>query len=150
MHGGFRNREIFSTLKISRLSTVDGRQSVTKPMRIKKFEEIQAWQKAQELAITIYSEFKNSKDFGFRDQICRSVVSISSNIAEGFERSSDADFARFLYISLGSCSELKSLTYIAIKIGYINDDKSKKIISTTNEISKMIQGLIRFLNQSKK
>ncbi|MFN6944520.1 MAG: four helix bundle protein, partial [Cytophagaceae bacterium] len=60
-------------------------------MAIHKFEEIIAWQKAQDLAVDIYAIFQKSKDFSFRDQICRAAVSISNNIAEGFDRSSDAD-----------------------------------------------------------
>jgi len=63
------------------------------------------------LAIEIYSLFITSRDFGFKDQICRATVSISNNIAEGFDRSSDADFSRFLFIALGSCSEAKSMLY---------------------------------------
>jgi len=65
-------------------------------MAIQRFEDIIAWQKAQDLAVEIYNVFQSSRDFGFRDQICRAVVSISNNIAEGFDRSSDADFKRFL------------------------------------------------------
>lgn len=61
-------------------------------MAIQKFEDIIAWQKAQLLAIEIYTVFSVIKDFGFKDQICRAVVSISNNIAEGFDRSSNADF----------------------------------------------------------
>ncbi len=68
-------------------------------MIIQKFEDIIAWQKAQDFAVNIYSNFKELKDFGFKDQICRAVVSVSNNIAEGFERNSDAEFKRFLYIS---------------------------------------------------
>ena len=78
-------------------------------MAIQKFEDIIGWQKAQDFAIEIYSVFKDLKDFGFRDQICRAVVSISNNVAEGFDRCSEADFARFAYIALGSCSEVKSM-----------------------------------------
>jgi len=65
-------------------------------MAIQRFEDIIAWQKAQDLAVEIYNVFQTSRDFGFRDQICRAVVSISNNIAEGFDRSFDADFKRFL------------------------------------------------------
>jgi four helix bundle protein len=71
-------------------------------MTINQFEEIIAWQKSQDLAVNIYSIFRNSKDFGFRDQICRAVVSISNNIAEGFERNERRDFINFLSYSKGS------------------------------------------------
>lgn len=89
-------------------------------MAIQKFEDIIAWQKAQDLAIEIYYEFSNLRDYGFKDQICRAVVSISNNIAEGFDRSSDADFSRFLYISIGSCSEVKSMLYLAVRFKIFN------------------------------
>lgn len=61
-------------------------------MAIQKFEEAIAWQKAQDLAVDVYSITMNLKDFAFKDQICRVVVSISNNIAEGFDRRSNADF----------------------------------------------------------
>ena len=82
-------------------------------MAIQKFEDIIAWQKAQDFSVIIYSVFGLSKDFGFKDQISRAAISISNNIAEGFDRSSDADFNRFLYIALGSCSEVRSMLYLA-------------------------------------
>ncbi len=78
-------------------------------MTIQKFEDIIAWQKAQDLAVDIFDNFGKLSHFGFRDQICNAVVSISNNIAEGFDRSSDADFSRFLYIAIGSASETKSM-----------------------------------------
>jgi len=67
-------------------------------MKIDRFEDIIAWQKAKELAIKIYSHFKDSKDFGFRDQIQRASVSVMNNIAEGFERKSDKEFIQFLFM----------------------------------------------------
>ncbi|MEP7197427.1 MAG: four helix bundle protein [Saprospiraceae bacterium] len=117
-------------------------------MKIKNFEEIIAWQKAQELAVLIYDEFRNSKDFGFRDQICRAVVSISNNIAEGFDRSSDADFCRFLYMSLGSCSEVKSMLYLATKLNYINLQKQNNLLEKSQKISKVINGFIKSLQKN--
>jgi len=95
-------------------------------MTIKRFEEVIAWQKAQDLAVDIYAQFKDLKNFGFRDQICRTVVSISNNIAEGIDRKTDADFSRFLYIAFSSWSEVKSMIYLAQRLGYIN----QKLIMT--------------------
>ena len=114
-------------------------------MLIKKFEDIVAWQKAQNFAVKIYSTFKNTKDFGFKDQICRAAISISSNIAEGFDRGSDADFARFLYIAISSCSETKSLIYLAESLDYITKQEKENLIKQGNEISKIIRGLIKSL-----
>ncbi len=111
-------------------------------MKIVKFEDIIAWQKAQDLAVEIYKEFGKSRDFGFKDQICRAVVSISNNIAEGFDRSSHADFSRFLYFSLASCSEVKSMLYLSIRLEYLNEKKAYQLIEQANEISKITHGLI--------
>jgi len=115
-------------------------------MAIQKFEDIIGWQKAQDFAVQVYSEFKKLKDFGFKDQICRAVVSISNNIAEGFDRKTDADFARFVYIAIGSCSEVKSMLYLAIRLNYMEKDKASKLIEQANEISKILSGLIKSLN----
>ena len=114
-------------------------------MKIKSFEEIVAWQKAQDLAVEIYTTFGKSKDFGFKDQICRSVVSISNNIAEGFDRFSNADFIKFLYYSLGSCSEVKSMLYLAYRLNYISAPEKEKYLTDVTEISKIINGLIKSL-----
>lgn len=93
-------------------------------MIIQKFEDIIAWQKAQDLGVEVFSVFGDLKYFGFRDQVCNAAVSISNNIAEGFDRSSDADFSRFLYIAIGSASEVKSMLYLAGRLTFINDEKN--------------------------
>jgi len=89
--------------------------------KIEKFEDLLIWQNAVEIAVTVYNLFKNSKDFGFRDQIQRSSVSISSNIAEGYDRQSNNEFIRFLRIAKASCAELRTQLIIAQKVGLIND-----------------------------
>jgi four helix bundle protein len=115
-------------------------------MAIQKFEDIIAWQKAQDLAVEIYSSFYMLKDFGFKDQICRASVSISNNIAEGFDRSSDADFCRFLYIATSSCSEVKSMLYLAERLNYIDKEKKEGLLQKGEEVSKIIRGLTKSLN----
>ena len=117
-------------------------------MAIQKFEDIIAWQKAQDLAVDIYCLFRDLKDFGFRDQIYRATVSISNNIAEGFDRSSDADFARFLYISTASCSEVRSMVYLAERLSYISIEKRDELLSKSHEISKIIRGLIKSIKKN--
>ncbi len=112
-------------------------------MKIQKFEDIIAWQKAQDLAVEIYTIFQRSKDFSFKDQICRAVVSISNNIAEGFDRSSNADFSHFLYISLASCSETKSMLYLAHRLNYISREQTDLLLIRITEISKIITGFIK-------
>ncbi|WP_430399909.1 four helix bundle protein [Flavobacterium sp.] len=117
-------------------------------MAVQKFEDLIVWQKSQDLAVEIYSIFRECKDFAFKDQISRATVSISNNIAEGFERSSNADFSRFLYFSLGSVSEVRSMLYLAIRLKFINIDQSKSLLDNTNQISKMLYGLINSMNKN--
>lgn len=114
-------------------------------MAIQKFEDIIAWQKGQDIAFEVYALFKASRDFGFMDQICRATISISNNIAEGFDRSSNADFKRFLYISSASCSEVKSMLYLAERLNYINKEKAIELRLQCVEISKILSGLIKSL-----
>ena len=115
-------------------------------MAIRRFEDVVAWQKSQEFAVEIYSAFRLTRDYGFKDQICRAVVSISNNIAEGFDRSSNPEFVRFLYIALGSCSEVRSMLYLAVKLNHMPQDTVSDLIKQANEISKIITGLIKSMN----
>jgi len=115
-------------------------------MKIEQFEDIIAWQKARILTLKIYSSFKDSKDFGFRDQICRASVSIMNNIAEGFERKSDAEFKHFLFIAKGSCGEVRSMLYLAVELKYINQEENLLLLSLSSEVSKILSGLIKTLN----
>jgi four helix bundle protein len=114
-------------------------------MKIHRFEDIIAWQKAQEIAVDVYQIFKDNKDWDFRNQICRASISISNNIAEGFDRSSNAEFRRFLYFSLASCSEVKSMAYLSLKLGFITNDNKELLVLKSVEISKIITGLIKSL-----
>lgn len=118
-------------------------------MHINKFEDIIAWQKNQDFAVTIYKHFSLSKDFGFRDPIRRASVSISNNIAEGFDRMSNKEFIRFLYISLASCSEVKSMLYLSERLGYLDKEQAKKLVNEALEINKIIHGLIRSIENKK-
>ncbi len=112
-------------------------------MKIQKFEDIIAWQKAQDLAVAIYKEFEKSTDYGFKNQIQRAAVSISNNIAEGFDRHSDKEFIHFLYVASGSCSEVRSMLYLSVRLNFLSLEEAEKLINQTNEISKIIRGLIK-------
>ena len=105
-------------------------------MKIQKFEDIIAWQKSQDFAIEIYRHFSKSKDFGFRDQIYRASVSISNNIAEGFDRSSNAESRRFLYTSYVSCSECKHMLYLAERLNYLSKEITNDLRGKSSNISK--------------
>jgi len=114
-------------------------------MKISKFEDIIAWQKSRVLVNDCYYIFKNLRDYSFRDQICRAVVSIMNNIAEGYERMSNKEFRNFLFIAKGSCAEVRSMLYLAVDLGYISKEKFDKLYCATEEISKVLSGFIKTL-----
>jgi four helix bundle protein len=115
-------------------------------MGIEKFEDIIAWQKSKELSLAVYRIFGNSKDYGFKDQICRASVSVMNNIAEGFERRGDKEFAHFLSISKGSCGEVRSMLYLAFELKYISETERIHMNNLSLEISKMLSGFMKKLN----
>jgi four helix bundle protein len=117
-------------------------------MRVSKFEDLLVWQKSIDLAILVYKLFEKNHDWGFKNQIQRASVSIANNIAEGFDRSSDKDFKRFLFIALGSASEVRSMNYLSFKLNYVSDEEYIKCNISLIEISKMLNGLSRSLNRN--
>ncbi|AEY02716.1 hypothetical protein GU3_14815 [Oceanimonas sp. GK1] len=94
----------------------------------------------------MYKALRELRDFGFRDQITRSGLSIPSNIAEGMSRFSNKDKRHFLVIARGSCAELRTQVYIGIEIGYINEQQGRHWLQETRDISAMLHGLITTLN----
>jgi four helix bundle protein len=113
----------------------------------RKFENLLVWQRSVLLTKKIYSHFNLSVDFGFRNQIQRAAISISNNIAEGFDRKSDREFKRFLAIALGSLSEVKSMVFTAFHLGYINEEDQKELVGHVDAIGKMTNSLINFLTK---
>jgi four helix bundle protein len=112
-------------------------------LKINRFEDIIAWQKAKLLTINVYKTFEDSKDFSFKDQIQRASISVMNNIAEGFERKIDNEFKHFLFIAKGSCGEIRSMLYIAKELKKINETKFVELFSLSEEISKMLSALIK-------
>jgi len=108
-----------------------------------RFEDLEVWKRAARLSANIYIQLRDLRDFGFKDQITRSGLSIPSNIAEGFERESQKENITFLSYAKGSCGELRCQIYIGIDIEYIPQDVGKKWIQETIEISSMLSGLIK-------
>ena len=113
--------------------------------KIEKFEDIIAWQKSRILTLDIYSRFKFSRDYAFKDQIQRASVSIMNNIAEGFERKGDKELGRFLFISKGSCGEVRSMLYLALDLEYINKEVFENLYGKSLEISKILSGFLKQL-----
>ncbi|MFH0889004.1 MAG: four helix bundle protein [Planctomycetota bacterium] len=120
-------------------------------MHVNKFEDLEIWQKAVDLVDIIYDfTYKQqfNKDYALKEQIRRAVISISSNIAEGFERGSNTEFIQFLFIAKGSSGEVRTQLYIALRREYINKSESDSAVKTSTEISAMIKSLINYLSKT--
>ena len=106
-----------------------------------KCERLDVWKRSCRISVEIYKYFANSNDYGFKDQITRSGLSIASNLAEGMEKESNKEKMRFIEISKSSAAELITQIYIGIEVG--NIDRELGIIWTKelNEILKMLTGL---------
>lgn len=111
----------------------------------KNFEELIVWQEARILANNVHFAFGDSKDFSFRDQINRAVISIMNNIAEGFERYSKPDFKRFLQYAKASCSEVRSMLYLALDFKYIDEPKASEMMQLATKIKAEIINLMNKL-----
>jgi len=119
--------------------------------KFNSFEEIIVWQKAREINSELYlitGQGTFSKDYGLRDQIRRASISISSNIAEGFERETTKEFIRFLYIAKASSGEFRSQLYLAIDLKYISNNEFERLNFKVSEVSKLISGLIKYLKST--
>lgn len=114
-------------------------------VKVKTHKDLEIWQNGIELVVQIYeitSKFPKTEIYGLTSQLRRSAVSVPSNIAEGAARNSDKEFIQFLYISLGSLSELETQLIIAEKIGYGNAVFLNDLIE---KIRRMTLNLIKFL-----
>ncbi|WP_436714990.1 four helix bundle protein [Roseiconus lacunae] len=107
------------------------------------FEDLQVWQRAVELSADIYRETKELRDFGFRDQLTRSGLSIPSNIAEGYERDSDAEIAQFLKVAKGSSGEVRTQAIVGKKAGTISDELADRWADESKQLGRMLAALIR-------
>jgi four helix bundle protein len=119
--------------------------------KINRFEEILGWQKARELTRQIYSISASAafgKDWGLRDQIRRAAVSVLSNIAEGYERGGDKEFAHFLTVAKGSVGEIRSQLYVALDQQYLSKSQFEALHDQTCEISRLLSGLTTYLQTS--
>ena len=106
------------------------------------FEDLLIWQEGMNLCDEIYAVLKKCKDYSLRDQMQRSSVSIPSNIAEGFELSTNRAFIRHLYIAKGSSGELRTQIYIAMRQGYIEKQKGLELVDLAKKIAAMISNFI--------
>ena len=121
--------------------------------KFNSFEEINSWQKARQFNKRVYEITDNQnfkRDFDLVRQIRRASISISSNIAEGFERNTDKEFIHFLYIAKASAGEVRSQLYLASDLNYIEKVEFEELFKNVSDISKLISGFIKYLNDSQK
>ncbi len=119
--------------------------------KINRFEDLQSWQKARQLANYIYDlteQPKFSKDFKLRDQIQGAAGSVMHNIAEGFDSGTNPEFIRFLKMSRRSASEVQSELYLALDRKYITDENLNTAYSLATESKRLINGMIAYLRKS--
>ncbi len=115
---------------------------------VQGFKDLLVWQKSIDLVVSVYKLVKilpKEETYALSDQIRRAIVSVPSNIAEGFGRNSTKEYIQFLYISLGSASEVETQIIIGHRIGYFKD--IEQYIENINEIKKMLNGLISSLKR---
>ena len=112
-------------------------------------ENLEVWKRACRLSVTVYKTMATCKEYGFKDQITRSALSIASNIAEGYERETDRTRIQFLKIAKGSCGELWTQLKIGRASGFIESEAGKVLEREAKEISRMIWGLIRHIEKKK-
>lgn len=116
--------------------------------KINSFKDLRIWQKGIEIVSDIYiltKKFPKEELFSLTSQLRRSVISIPSNIAEGFKRFHNKEYKQFLFITLGSCAELETQIIIAKELKYINENEEAKLVEKLDHIGKMISSLIKKL-----
>ena len=115
---------------------------------IKRFEEIEAWKTARELTIQIYTltdETKFARDFGLKDQIRRAAVSVMSNIAEGFESQTQAQFIRYLSLAKASAGEVRSQLYVTRDMNYLSEEQFSSVFQLAEKASRQLARFIAYL-----
>jgi len=106
------------------------------------YEDLEVWKRSARLSATLYQQTKDLRDFGFRDQLTRSGLSIPSNIAEGYERDGDKEITRFLTYAKGSAGELRTQILIGIQAGYLPTPEAKAWAEEAKQLGKMLAALI--------
>ncbi len=118
-------------------------------MKINRFEDIEAWQLARDLAIKVYALTKKihfSKDYGLKNQIQNAAGSAMHNIAEGFDADSTPEFIRFLRYAKRSCTEVQSELYVALDEKYISNSEFQEVYEHAGRTRAVIRGFIKYLH----
>jgi four helix bundle protein len=129
-----------------RIESKKGKREIMVEEKIKSFQDLRVWQLGIEIVKEIYrltENFPKKEVYGLTSQIRRSVISIPSNIAEGFRRYHNKEYRQFLFVALGSCAELETQIIIAKELSYINEDDKVKVLEKSDHLSRMISNLIK-------
>jgi len=119
-------------------------------MKIEKFEDLIAWQKAKEFTLKIYDSCKNCKEYGIKDMITKTWITIMNQIAEGFEkRNNKAIKEAFLSAKWGT-SQMRSMLYLLLELGCITQEEFKQFYDTTRHITKMLMAFVKGINAAEK
>ena len=113
------------------------------------FSQLAVWQRSVKLCEEVFRAAGSGRDFGFRDQITRAALSVPSNIAEGYERGSRADYVRFLYMAKGSLGELRTQLHVGTRIGLLGEGGAGGLLDEAEQISRMLQTMISRLKQDR-
>jgi len=120
---------------------------------VHQFEDLDIWKKSQALGLMVYSlcdsNKKITRDFSFRDQIKRAALSVSNNIAEGFEYNNNNDFCRFLRIAKASYGEVRNCLLFAVKVNYCTSQELADTIQFCRELSSQMGNMIQYLKKYK-
>ena len=122
-------------------------------MKIRKFEDLKIWKLSLKITKKIYDltfKSKFSRDFGLRDQIRRAIISVSSNIVEGFEKNNNNEFIRYLKIAKGSAGEVRNQLYIALMVNYITKTEFEELNRQLIDLSKQTGSFINYLVAKRK
>jgi four helix bundle protein len=111
--------------------------------KIERFEDLEVWKESMRLATRVYESLKKATDYGLRDQMQRSAVSIPSNIAEGYERKSNKEFIQFLYIAKASCGELRTQLYLTKQTKILDKVICDELLELSKKISAMLFKFIK-------
>ena len=116
--------------------------------KIKNFRDLDIWKLGKEIVVDVYkitAKFPKEEQYGLNTQMCRSAVSIPSNIAEGFNRYHNKEYKQFLFIALGSSAELETQIEVSCDLNYINESLKNKIIEKIDHEARMIRNLVKKL-----
>lgn len=124
----------------------------TEIKKIQKFTDLITWQEGHKLVLLIYKEIKSfpiEERFGLSDQMRRAVVSITSNVAEGFTRKSAKEKCQFYFIAKASLTEIQNQLLIARDVGYLNENAFSKIAEQSVVVNKLLSGLLKSTREKK-